>query len=943
MSVDTSTTRAVRHSDHPSHALLVPLPPGRGAHDLTERLRVATADLAPARLWCERLSVVRDDPRAESLRERELRRAVADDVAVRVVVLDYADGLADLVVSARRDLFGQTALARLAAALAGPGEPSACGPVALAPTVAETVASPEVPAWGLGGRRHRGSDGTVTIEWSADHDLVAALAVVLRRYDPDPVRFAVVTAAAGAGPDEQRRYGGEVTDETPLRDLPTLNALLAEPVSDGPADRAAIGVLVVEGAGGYGFGATAPFPITLVWRRGPGGSVTCSYDGEYLSPTIAAQFASHLGRAAHAIAQDRAARTDLRVGDVPLLTPAETAAVLAAGRTPAPVVASSGWAPAQTIHAAVEAAALATPDAIAYTDANGSLTYRELFETAGTVAGALREAGVAPGDRVGVCLTRGAELIVVLLAVLRAGATYVPMDTRHPVQRLQFTAQDAGIGLVVTDQDSFPPLPGLAAVHPSRLRDSGAKPPVDEARADDPAYVIYTSGSTGRPKGVQVPHRNVLALLAATASDMKLTSADVWTWFHSAAFDFAVWEIWGALTTGARLVGVSYETSRSPEEFYELLRERGVTVLNQTPSAFGALQRVDRARREDLALRLVIFGGETLDAATLRDWFETHPHTRCRLVNMYGITETTVHVTTKTLAPIDVADRTRSVGRALPGWSVSVRDPRGRPVPFGVAGEIYVGGAGVADGYLHRPELTAERFLDDPHGGGRVYRSGDYGRLHPDGSLDHLGRIDSQVQLRGHRVELEEIRSVLLEVAGVQAAAVVLGYAIPDDPESARLDAYIVTDASGGPTPAEVRRRVGDFLPEYMVPSTVTVLDALPLTVNGKVDVARLPRPGTVSALPVPDEPAPQGDGGTGVRAALRRVWAEVFQRPVGDEDDFFELGGNSLLALRLSAGLREAGLPPIAMRELYLHPCIDDQARVLESRIGEAKIGVTQ
>ncbi|WP_143343260.1 AMP-binding protein, partial [Crossiella equi] len=263
------------------------------------------------------------------------------------------------------------------------------------------------------------------------------------------------------------------------------------------------------------------------------------------------------------------------------------------------------------------------------------------------------------------------------------------------------------------------------------------------------AYVIYTSGSTGRPKGVVVPHRNVLALVAATRPEYALSTADVWTWFHSSAFDFSVWEIWGCLLTGGRLVVVPYFVSREPDRFAELLAAEGVTVLSQTPSAFTQLLTVDH---HALSPRLVVFGGEPLDARVLLPWFDQHPGSR--VVNMFGITETTVHVTHQTLDRSLALAATRSVGPALPGWHLLVLDPEGRVQPPGVPGEICVGGAGVATGYLGQETLTAQRFRWNEHTGSRLYHSGDLGRLRPDGRLEHLGRIDSQVKLRGFRIEL---------------------------------------------------------------------------------------------------------------------------------------------------------------------------------------------
>ncbi len=650
-----------------------------------------------------------------------------------------------------------------------------------------------------------------------------------------------------------------------------------------------------------------PFPLTVsVFRDAGAWRLRCDHLNSHFSTEIAAQFVRHLVH----VHQQVLHHPHTPLDDVELLDEAERARVAALGRPPRQLVTT----PASVPEAFARIAA-ATPDHIAVTEGSAGLTYRELAEQADQLAQGLRAHGVTGGDRVGVCLERSAELVVTLLAVLKAGATYVPVDPAYPADRLAHTARDAGLRVVITRLREFPTVAGCVQITPDELADTQAP----EGNTDhpfvspnDPAYVIYTSGSTGRPKGVVVPHRNVTALVDATRDAYRFGATDVWTWFHSSAFDFSVREIWGCLLTGGRLVVVPYAISREPDSFRDLLIAEHVTVLSQTPSAFTQLLDVDHT---GVTVRLVVFGGEPLDARTLLPWFDHHPEHLCRVVNMYGITETTVHVTEQTLTRKLALAATRSVGHALPGWHLYVLDPAGRLQPPGVAGEICVGGAGVADGYLGRQELTAQRFVPDPHTGAIMYRSGDLGRLRPDGRLEHLGRIDNQVKIRGFRIELDEIRNVLTEDPTVRTAAVLVHRDDPADAATARIDAYVVLSPGG--EPATVRQRAAGILPEYMLPATVTALHALPLTPNGKLDAARLPAPTArrkdTAAAPVADD----------LTTRLTAIWSDILGQPVGPDDDFFELGGNSLYAVRISAALRTRGLPSLRLRELYRHPTI--------------------
>ncbi|MCD9194677.1 amino acid adenylation domain-containing protein [Streptomyces albireticuli] len=569
-----------------------------------------------------------------------------------------------------------------------------------------------------------------------------------------------------------------------------------------------------------------------------------------------------------------------------------------------------------------------TPDRPAVTCGDRTVSYAGLDLASARLAGALRERGVRPGDRVGVCLERGVDLIVALLAVLRAGAAYVPLDPDYPPERLAFVAEDTGLGVAVSEK----PVPGLVSL-PVDAAPAAPAGPLPAPEPDAIAYVIHTSGSTGRPKGVLVPHRNVAALLAATTAEFGFGEEDVWTFFHSFAFDFSVWEIWGCLLTGGRLVVVPHWTARDPRAFHALLAAERVTVLNQTPSAFTPLPRAAGFGAGGLVVRLLVFGGEPLDTRTLIPWFERYPHTRVE--NMYGITETTVHCTRRTLTPRDARDGVRSVGRALPGWELYVLDEDGRETAPGVPGEIHVGGAGVADGYLNRPDLTSRRFVPDhlTGGGGRLYRSGDRGRWRDDGELEHLGRLDDQVKIRGHRIELGEIRAALAELPHVRAAAAVVRPTA--DPADARVDAYVVTarpDAVTG-----LRDTLARSLPAYLVPATITAVDAFPLTPNGKVDTGRLPAP-RVREAATPATPAgPDTDRAGGpedpVTARLIEIWERLLAEPVGPQDNFFELAGNSLLLARLATELRETGLAEVSLRDLYLHSTLSDMAGLIKGR----------
>nr|WP_280479409.1 amino acid adenylation domain-containing protein [Nocardia asiatica] len=495
-------------------------------------------------------------------------------------------------------------------------------------------------------------------------------------------------------------------------------------------------------------------------------------------------------------------------------------------------------------------AAALDPAAVAVRDGTRSLTYAELDDWSNRLARRLIAAGVGPERLVAIALPRSAELVVALLAVLKAGGGYLPIDPAYPGDRIEYVLDDARpicalaggatelprgwFGGPVIDVDA----PNLPEFDGGPVIDADRRAPL---RCAHVAYVIYTSGSTGKPKGVVVPHRNVLRLLDSARSIFGFGPADVWALFHSYAFDFSVWELWAPLLSGATVVVVDHHTARSPRRLRELLIAERVTVLSQTPSAFYRFAAADLAEPAPagFALRTVVFGGEALEPQRLAGWLARYPDAP-RLVNMYGITETTVHVSHRTIdgrtGPASV------IGAALPGLTVRLLDDRLRPVPVGVPGEIYVSGGQLARGYLHRPALTAARFVADPYSGdgSLAYRSGDVARWTPDGDLEYLGRADQQVNLRGFRVELGEIEVALLEAsAAVREVAVMVR---ADLVEEARIVAYVVS-AEESIDAAALRRAVGYRLPEHMVPAAIVPVPRIPLTVNGKLDRAALTAP----------------------------------------------------------------------------------------------------
>ncbi len=561
------------------------------------------------------------------------------------------------------------------------------------------------------------------------------------------------------------------------------------------------------------------------------------------------------------------------------------------------------------------------PQRTAVTFGDQHLSYAELQSQASELASHLRACGVGPDSLVGVFLERSAQAIIALVAILKAGGAYLPLDPAYPSERIATILEDAQPIVLVTEQEMRNQLPAHAAKTiylDGATAQSSRLPDVEyESRSapDNLAYVIYTSGSTGKPKGVMVTQANVARLLSSTEHWFHFDENDVWTLFHSLAFDFSVWEIWGCLLSGGRLVVVPFPVSRSPQDFYELLLKEQVTVLNQTPSAFYQLITEDRERRSpSLALRVVIFGGEALNFKALRPWFSEHGDRRPRLVNMYGITETTVHVTYRELDASDAEIGAHSlIGAPIPDLQIYLLDDDRRRVSPGEVGEIYVGGAGVARGYLNRPELNTERFVADTFSSvsdSRLYKSGDLARFLPDGELEYLGRGDAQVKIQGFRIELGEIEAALMGHDGIKEARVVPH---TDSVGMKRLVAYYTARNGSVMAAGDLSGFLAATMPPWMMPSAYVPIQVFPLTPNGKLDTKALPAPklgsaGTAAHL-----------DGTDLENQVASIWRGVLNAEhVSLGDNFFDIGGTSLLLVSVHQKLQALLGKKIPIADLF-------------------------
>lgn len=559
------------------------------------------------------------------------------------------------------------------------------------------------------------------------------------------------------------------------------------------------------------------------------------------------------------------------------------------------------------------------PETVALVCRDRSWTYRELDQITNRIAHLLAGNGAGPGEVVGLLVPRSGEAIIGLLAILKTGAAYLPIDPAHPDERIKFMVSDAGPVAVLTTADLGSRFEGLdvgVIEIDDPLIDGQPSSALPAPEPDDLAYMTYTSGTTGVPKAVAVTHHNVTQLVDAVRADLPARPGEVWSQWHSLVFDVSVWEIWGALLHGGRLVVVPESVASSPDDLHELLISEKVSVLCQTPSAAGMLSP------ERLESTTLIVAGEACPPELVDRW-ATSGRT---MINAYGPTEATIYAAMS--GPLTPGSGVAPIGSPVPGAALFVLDKWLRPAPEGVVGELYVAGNGVAPGYAHRSGLTASRFLACPFGGpgSRMYRTGDLVQWGEDGQLQYLGRADEQVKIRGYRIELGEIQAALARLDGVEQAVVI---AREDRPGDKRLVGYIMGTAD----PVEARSALAERLPAYMVPAAVVVLDALPLTVNGKLDKRALPAPEYRSVGT--DYRAPSGP----VEKILADIYAQVLGVDrVGVDESFFDLGGDSILSMQVVSRARAAGVH-CRPRDIFVEQTVSAVAAVASLSDGGAGI----
>ena len=667
---------------------------------------------------------------------------------------------------------------------------------------------------------------------------------------------------------------------------------------------------------------TSKFDITVIAKDSERGlNVVIEYNTDLFSRERIDRMLHHF----ETLLREITTRKEARISELEILAEREREMILRGWNETA-----TDYPRGKTIHQLFEAQVARQPEAVAAQFGSETLSYRELNARANQLAHRLQRMRVGPGTLVGVYMERSAEMIVAFLAILKAGGAYVPLDLSYPKERLAFMIEDTRMGVILSESAQAGDLPKNGAEVLCLDRDRGAisdeprQLAPSQAAADSIAYVIYTSGSTGMPKGVVVPHRGVTRLVLNT-DYIRLNETDRVAQASNASFDAATFEIWGALLNGARLVGINRDVSLSPAEFAETLRREKITSLFLTTALFNQIAR--EAPGAFGTLRHVLFGGEAVDPKWVRAVLEYQPPNR--LLHVYGPTENTTFSTWHLVEDVPEDGRTIPIGKPISNTVLYILDPNGNPVPAGVAGEIYVGGDGLALGYWNRPEQTAEKFVENRFAGdgpSRLYRTGDLARFDDDGNVEFIGRVDHQVKIRGFRIELGEIESLLARHPGVSNAVVMAREDVPGD---RRLVAYLVSKGTA-PSRAELQAHLREQLPEYMVPAVFVFMNQFPHTPNGKVDR---------KALPQPDQNRPELNKSfiaprDSVEQQLAKVWEKVLGvQPIGVADNFFDLGGHSLLAVRLFSQIEKAFNKKLPLATLFRAPTIEEIANVLREK----------
>ncbi|RBW63467.1 hypothetical protein DS884_00045 [Tenacibaculum sp. E3R01] len=563
------------------------------------------------------------------------------------------------------------------------------------------------------------------------------------------------------------------------------------------------------------------------------------------------------------------------------------------------------------------------PDDIALIFGEKTMTYNEVNQKSNKIARMLRSKGIGRNDAIGVLMEKNLEVVISMLGILKAGGAYVPIDVTYPQERIDYIVENSQLKWTLASEEYYrlvdkTDVEIINVLDSKLILDSSNLPKMNHP--EDLCYIIYTSGTTGKPKGVMVEHKNVVRLLFNKEFQYDFNNKDVWTMFHSHCFDVSVWEMYGALLYGGKLIIVSQSDARDPSKYLEILQKHKVTILNQTPTAFYSLNNTCEKKQVLLPdVRYVVFAGEALTPSKLSKWRERQP--KAKLINMYGITEVTVHMTYKEIGDQEIQDSIGNIGKALPTGAIYLLDKNMKQVPVGVIGEIYVGGHGVTRGYMNNKELTDSRFIKNPFKeGDRLYKSGDLAILLSNGELEYKGRIDRQVQLKGFRVELKEIESHLVQHELIKDVVVNMAKSEKDEPY---LCAYYIGQQELQVT--ELRAYLETRVPHYMIPSYYVKIEEIPFTSNNKIDFSKLPKPKVGTSEKAYLAPTNEEE------KIMCKIWEECLGvGQIGMLDNFFALGGDSLKAIGLISRINESLSSSLIIADIYSNPTIKKLASIV-------------